>query len=210
MNLEFFHRTTNVSLDNIKETKRDLASMQTDMVKRSLRIIKLFKQKIRKQKAIKFLRRFKEKFGGIYKVINALDQEEFTNAYEIIPIIKNAKEEFEAYADTAQQFECLRNCEHYLDSKFDKLQQRVKNGVEVIFGEWNEKRFEAYLKYYFVTEKCYPTIKPLVQQFEDILKNSIKIARDKAVSLYLYGTSLIVRVVFESLLILLDKATNKR
>jgi len=49
MNLEFFHRTTHGSLQNIKETRKDLALMQADMVKRSLRIIKLFKQKIRKQ-----------------------------------------------------------------------------------------------------------------------------------------------------------------
>ena len=49
MNLEFFHRTTTGNLDNIKETKKDLTAMQNDMVKRSLRIIKLFKQKIRKQ-----------------------------------------------------------------------------------------------------------------------------------------------------------------
>lgn len=69
---------------------------------------------------------------------------------------------------------------------------RVKSGIEVIFGEWNDKKFEAYLKYYYVTEKCYPTIPTLINQIEDILKNSIKIARDKAVSLYLYGTSLIV------------------
>lgn len=145
-------------------------------------------------------------------MINALDQEEFTNAYEIIPIIKNAKEEFEAYADTAQAFECLRNCEHYLDSKFDKLQMRVKNGTEVIFGEWNEKRFEAYLKYYFVTEKCYPTIPTLVSQIEDILKNSIKIARDKAVSLYLYGTSLIVSFLtqFPNVVNFFCKAANER
>lgn len=135
---------------------------------------------------------FKEKFGGIYKVINTLDNEEFTNAYEIIPIIKNAKEEFEINAEVAKSFECLKNCEDYLDTKFDKLQAKVRNGLEVIFTEWNEKRFEAYLKYFFMTEKSYPTIPTLISVIDDILKSSVKLARDKAVSLYVYGTSLIV------------------
>ncbi len=138
------------------------------------------------------MRKFKEKFGGIYKVINALDHEDFTNAYEIIPIIKNAKEEFDKNADLAGSFECLRNCEDYLDSKFDKLQGKVRSGIAVIFTEWDENKFESYLKYFFVTEKCYPTIPTFLNQTEEILKNSVKIARDKAVSLYVYGTSLIV------------------
>jgi len=141
------------------------------------------------------LRRFKEKFGGIYKVINALDHEDFTNAYEIIPIIKNAKEEFETNADVARSFECLKNCEDYLDSKFDKLQAKVRTGIEVIFTDWNEKKFESYLKYYFMTEKCYPTIPTFLSQIEEILKTSVKVARDKAVSLYVYGTSLIVKQI---------------
>lgn len=68
----------------------------------------------------------------------------------------------------------------------------MRTGLEVIFSEWDEKKFEAYLKYFFMTEECYPTIPKLAGQIEDILKSSIKIGRDKAVSFYLYGTNLIV------------------
>lgn len=121
-----------------------------------------------------------------------MDNEEFSNAYEIIPIIKNAKEEFESNAEVARSFECLKNCEDYLDTKFDKLQIRVKHGLELIFSEWDEKKFEAYLKYFFMTEECYPTKPSLTGQLEEILKSSVKIGRDKAVSFYLYGTNLIV------------------
>jgi len=49
MNLDFFHKTTDLGLENIKETRSDLTAMQNDLVKRSVRVIKLFKQKIRKQ-----------------------------------------------------------------------------------------------------------------------------------------------------------------
>lgn len=54
MNLDFFHNTSVTCMDNVKGAKKDLSLMQGDLVKRSTRIIKLFKQKIKKQVRFSF------------------------------------------------------------------------------------------------------------------------------------------------------------
>jgi hypothetical protein len=96
--------------------------------------------------------KFREDFGGIYKVINALDNDEFTHAFEIIPIIKRAKSEFEKNTEMAGKFECLKNSQGYLDGKLELLALNVKKGLENIFAEWNETKFESLLKCYYMLE----------------------------------------------------------
>ena len=56
MNLDFFHTTSDSCLKNVKDTRNDINSMQNDLVKRSVKVIKLFKQKVRKQ--VEFLLQF--------------------------------------------------------------------------------------------------------------------------------------------------------
>ncbi len=62
MNLEFFHTTSDTCLANIKDNRNDLIAMQNDLVRRSVKIIKLFKQKLRKQVASSFTNIFKNYF----------------------------------------------------------------------------------------------------------------------------------------------------
>lgn len=54
MNLDFFHTTSVACMNNVNGAKKDLSLMQGDLVKRSTRIIKLFKQKIKKQVRFSF------------------------------------------------------------------------------------------------------------------------------------------------------------
>jgi len=56
MNLDFFHTTSDSCLKNVKDTRNDINSMQNDLVKRSVKVIKLFKKKVRKQ--VEFLLQF--------------------------------------------------------------------------------------------------------------------------------------------------------
>eukprot|EP00330_Aristerostoma_sp_ATCC50986_P001466 CAMPEP_0114584152 /NCGR_PEP_ID=MMETSP0125-20121206/7873_1 /TAXON_ID=485358 ORGANISM="Aristerostoma sp., Strain ATCC 50986" /NCGR_SAMPLE_ID=MMETSP0125 /ASSEMBLY_ACC=CAM_ASM_000245 /LENGTH=104 /DNA_ID=CAMNT_0001778299 /DNA_START=479 /DNA_END=790 /DNA_ORIENTATION=+ len=95
----------------------------------------ILKQKLEKTKALEFLVKFRQDFGGIYKVINALDGDDFTHAYEIIPIIKRAKSEFDRNNEVAENYECLRNANSYLDGKIESLSQNVRKGLENIFNE---------------------------------------------------------------------------
>lgn len=49
MNLDYFHTTSEKCLENVQQTRKDLVVMQNDLVKKSLRINRLIKQKTKKQ-----------------------------------------------------------------------------------------------------------------------------------------------------------------
>lgn len=128
--------------------------------------------------------KFREDFGGIYKVINALDNDDFSHAYEIIPIIKRAKSEFDKNTNLAEQFECLKNSHQYLDTKLELLNQNIRKGLENIFTDWNEKKFESLLKCYYMLEQHYTSTPFLVNELETILKANVSTARKNAIKYF--------------------------
>ncbi len=81
----------------------------------------------------------------------------------------------------AEQFSCLKNAHSYLDGKLELLSQNVRKGLENIFTEWSESKFEALLKCYFMLEQHYTSMPYLATEFESILKDSIKIARKNVI-----------------------------
>lgn len=81
----------------------------------------------------------------------------------------------------AEQFSCLKNAQSYLDGKLELLSQNVRTGLENIFTEWNESKFESLLKCHYMLEQHTTTMPYLVNELEGILKNSIKIARKNVI-----------------------------
>lgn len=136
------------------------------------------------KKAYEFLLKFREDFGGIYKVINALDNDDFTHAHEIIPIIKRAKSEFDKNTALAEQFECLKNSHEYLDAKLEQLNQNIRKGLENIFTDWNEKKFESLLKCHYMLEANYTTTPFLYNELENIVKANVSVARKNAIKYF--------------------------
>lgn len=138
-----------------------------------------------KQKAKTFLKEFKERFKRISEAIKVIENEDPTNAYEIISLIKNAKAELEENSDITMPFESLRNCDRFLDFKFDNLVKNINHGLDNIFVEWDQTKFQSYLKCYYMLQHHYPSEYFLLEKIPTVVKKNIKYARSKALEAFL-------------------------
>lgn len=67
------------------------------------------------KKLLEFLTKFQKKFGKIYKRLNNIDDERnLANAFEIIPVINKAQNEFEEEKAVITKFKCLTNMGKFL------------------------------------------------------------------------------------------------
>jgi hypothetical protein len=68
-----------------------------------------------------------------------------------------------------------------LDGKLELIIAGVRKGLENIFTEWDEKKFEALVKAYFMLEQNYTTIPFLLNELEAILKINVNTSRKNCV-----------------------------
>ena len=100
-------------------------------------------------------------------------------------MIKNAKAELEENSDMTMPFESLRNCDRYLDLKFENLVKNINQGFENIFVEWDQAKFQSYLKCYYMLQHHYPSEYSLLDKIPFIVKKNIKYARNKALEAFI-------------------------
>lgn len=127
------------------------------------------------------------------KAAQLFEKDDMTESYEVIPIIRKAKQEFEMNSALVSQFECLRNCERYLDTRFEDLKRKAHKGIENSILEWDEQKFGAYLKFWFMYELNNPSEKKLKTRLPVILKQSIKTARNKVIDIFYAQKNVSVR-----------------
>ena len=127
---------------------------------------------------------FREKFGGIYKLINDIDENNFTETYEIIPILKSAKSEFALNNSALSQFNCLKDAALYLDEKLEQIIKFANKGFSNMLYNFDDKKYEALLKCYYLLETNYQEVTPLTKELQNIIKFSIKQIRNKAIKTF--------------------------
>ena len=135
------------------------------------------------------MRKFKEHFGEICKAVETVNKEDPKHLYEIIPLIKTAKAEFEKESAFLSRFDCLRNCEKYFDNKLADLKRTIRQGLTKLFVEWDESTFQAYMKCYYMLQFHYPAEPSLVDNIQKIVKASIKLTRKQAIEVFTQQTA---------------------
>ena len=131
-----------------------------------------------------FLKKFKEHFGVIYRIIATLDKGDLTQAYELIPTIRKLRTEFENEQALLAKFECLQNCENYFETKLEELRNTVYQGLDQVFVEWDEAKFQSYIRCLYMYQTFYPSDDSLTEQIPQILKKSVKLVRDQVIEIY--------------------------
>lgn len=149
---------------------------------------------------MKVLIKFRQRFGGIHKLLHEIDENNFADAHEKIPIIKETKEEFENEAGLTLKFECLRNATNLLDQKLNQIKQITKTSLSETLVNFDEKRYESLLKCYYVLEKRYSELPPLSQELLGIIKGSVKKVKAKAIETFLHENSMDVYTTSQFLL----------
>jgi len=183
-NLEFFHYITDLNLEDTIGSRKAIRDIKKDLAIGSLRVIKALKLKATKQKAVDFLKKFKEHFGVIYRIIATLDKGDLTQAYELIPTIRRLRTEFENEQALLAKFECLQNCENYFETKLEELKNSVYQGLDQVFVEWDEAKFQSYIRCLYMYQTYYPSDESLADQIPQILKKNVKLVRDNVIDIY--------------------------
>lgn len=127
-------------------------------------------------------------------MIQTLDNGDLTKAYEIVPVIKRAKAEFEKESALLNRFECLRNGEKYFENKLEELQDQVNQGLENIFMDWDEQKLESYLKFCYMSQTFYSSDTSLITRIPEIIKHSIKLTIKQVIELYVQNKTFAVRI----------------
>ena len=146
-----------------------------------------------------FLKKFKEHYGVIYRIIATLDKGDLTQAYELIPTIRKVRTEFESEQALLAKFDCLQNCENYFETKLEELKNTVYQGLDQVFVEWDEAKFQSYIRCLYMYQTYYPSDETLSEQIPQILQKSIKLVRDKVIEMFVSQKSFLF-TVFEGLL----------
>lgn len=138
------------------------------------------------------MKQFKEHFGEIHKIIAMLDKGNLTIAYQLIPAIHKAKLEFAKESSLLAKFGCLQNYEHYFETKLEVLKKELSQSLEQIFVEWEEAKFQACLRCYYMFQLYSRIESSLITQVPKIIKRGIKLARNQVIELYIHNKSLTV------------------
>lgn len=116
-----------------------------------------------------------------------------TNAYQLIPSIQKIKQEFEKESSVLIKFDCLQNFEHYFDNRLEILKTDVRQGLEQIFIEFDEKKFRSYIICHYMFEIYSPCENSLTDEISDILRKSVKLAKHKVIETFIQSKIITVR-----------------